>query len=635
MNKMIKVLVLLMAPLFLGASDFMDYTTLMNQKMETERRLEDHLQGIVSRIVGEGRSTVLVSVNLSDLSRSRETVEEWLERGEDAERRLPMREEYLPGIPRREDMAERETEVAERAGGKRLQDVITLPSEFIESMRISLILDSTISETVIATVENVITEVMDLDAARGDRLTIQTVDFAGRTVDFMGFLFNPYFYVISLVLIIITILALFLFGPLKKFLFATLQTMKDLKGMKSETEYSGGGGGGGGGFGITPDGEIEMEEEIEEDEELKEGEEADIEGEEEDEEFKKMTYIPLKFLENKDLKKLAYLLSFEKPEVGALLLKYLSPPRAAKVLSSIPGEERTIGITREIVKFQRTSKEVMQKIDEFLSRKIDYIAGGAESLVEMIEMMDEEKREQLLNQISSEDPEFAEKIKKRIFSFENIVNMDDPSIQTLIQEMETADLGAALKNVSEEVRNKFVSNMSEGAAALLKEEIEFGKKMTEEQIKQKQMEVVAKIKDLETSGSIAPVTGASKEELWVEELGEGEKEGVLEEIIKAAQEAYDKKQELEAAEAAGRQDDEAAFESYRKGLELYKHQDYDNAIKEFNKSIASNPSLWQSYQYIGSCYLALDNQDGAKKAYRKALELNPSNEQLRQWLESH
>ncbi len=631
MNKIIKIMVLILAPLLLGASDFMDYTTLMNQKMETERRLEDHLQGIISRIVGEGRATVLVSVNLSDLSRSRETVEEWLERDEDAERRLPMREEYLPGIPRREDMTERETEVAERVGGKRLQDVITLPSEFIDNMRISLIIDSTIPETVIATIENVITEVMDLDAARGDRLTIQTVDFAGRTVDFMGLLFNPNFYVVALVVIALTILSLFLFGPLRKFLFTTLQTMKDLKEMKSETEYTGGGSGGGGGFGITPDGEIEMEEEIEGDEEeQKEGGE-DIE----DEEFKKMTYIPLKFLENKDLKKLAYLLSFEKPEVVALLLKYLPSPRAAKVLSSIPGEEKTIGIPKEIVKFQRTSKEVMQKIDEFLSRKIDYIAGGVESLVEMFEMMDEEKREQLLKQMSSEDPEFAEKIQKRIFSFENIVNMDDVSIQTLIQEMETADLGAALKNVSEEAKNKFISNMSEGAAALLKEEIEFGKKLTEEQIKQKQMEVVAKIKDLEASGSISSVTGASKEELWVEELGEGEKEGVLEEIIKAAQEAYDKKQQLEAAEAVGQQDDEAAFESYRKGLELYKKEDYENAIKEFNKSIASNPSLWQSYQYIGSCCLALDNEAGAKKAYQKALELNPSNQQLRQWLNSH
>ena len=618
--------------LILGAADFMDYTTVINQKMQTEKRIEEHLQGIVSKIVGEGRSTVIVSIQVADLTKSRVKTEQWMERAEDERAAaLPVQEEVLPGIPVRPRVEEREVErpSPEKEGGKRIEDILTLPSEFIRSIRVNLILDKAIPDDTVATVESVINDVIDMNPARGDRVTIQRVDFAGRRINFIGFLFNPYFYVILLILVTLTVAALFLFGPLRKFLFAALQTMKDLKGIKSETEYtgSGAGGGGGGAFGGVGAGmgagEIEIEEELEK--RKKEAEEK-----EKVKEFEKMSYKPLKFLEEKDLKKLAYLLNYEKPEVAAILFGYLDSEKVVKIMASLSPEKRP-GIMKNMIKIQRTSCEIMQKIDDFLSQKIDYVIGGADKLVSILEVMNEEERDNLIKSLSEDDEEFAEKIKSRIFSFDNIIKLDDEAMQVVIQSLDTKDIGVALKNAPDEIKNKFVSNMSEGAAALLKEEIEFGKKVTEAEIKGKQSQVVAKIKQLESEGTIKGVTGAGGDELWKEELGEEEKTGVLEEIIKAAKSAISKKEAIEKDADVGSQD-EVAFNFYEQGLNAYKVENYEEAIKQFSQSIEYNPNVWQTYQYLGSCYTAIGDDENAKTAYRKSLELNPENAELKEFL---
>ncbi|MDA3793030.1 MAG: tetratricopeptide repeat protein, partial [Elusimicrobia bacterium] len=387
------------------------------------------------------------------------------------------------------------------------------------------------------------------------------------------------------------------------------------------------------------EGEMEYEEEIEEEtkgegeegegEEIKEGEEL------EEEEFEKMTYKPLKFLEDKDYKKLAYLLNFEKPDIAALIIDYLDASKAVKVMASLPADKKYL-VAKSMVKVRRSSKEVMQHVDDFLSKKIDYVTGGAEKLVSMIELMPEEERESLLENLSQDEPEFAEKIKSKIFSFDDIISLDEAAIQMLIQAMETQDIGMALKNASEEIKEKFMENMSEGAAALLKEEIEFGKKLTGGQIKNKQQEIVAKIKELESDGTISGVTGAGTAELWDEELGEDDKEAVLEGIIEAAHEALDKKKEEEVSSvAAGANDDETAFKFYEQGLQAYKKEDYNGAIEKFERSQEYNASIWQTHQYLGSCYMALANEAKAKEEYQKSLSLNPDNAELAEWVKTH
>ena len=106
MNKYTRLLILAFLPLLIAAAEFSDYTTLINQKMATERRLEDHLGGIVSKIVGEGRSSVIVNVELTDMTKSRVQTEQWLEKAKD-EVDTPEAEEFLPGIPLKSKVEEK------------------------------------------------------------------------------------------------------------------------------------------------------------------------------------------------------------------------------------------------------------------------------------------------------------------------------------------------------------------------------------------------------------------------------------------------------------------------------------------------------------------------------------------------
>ncbi|MFC2092080.1 FliG C-terminal domain-containing protein [Elusimicrobiota bacterium] len=645
MKKYIKLIILLFIPFLIGQAEFSDYTTLINQKMVTERRLEEHIGGIVSKVIGEGRSTVIISVELSDMKKSRIKTEQWLEKATENVKGPAQAEEFLPGIPLKSSLKE-EDDIPEKSGGKKIEDILTLPAEFIKSIKVSLVIDKTIPDDVVATVETIINDIMDLDPARGDRLTIQRVSFADRAVDFVSFLFNPYFYIISIVLLTLAIMALFLFGPLRKFLFAALQTLKDLKGIKSQTEVAAAGSAGAGAAGMgVGEGEMEMEEEEEsseteegpqEGQDSGEGQSGVLEGGElEEEEFEKMTYKPLKFLEDKDLKKLAYLLNFEPPEVGALLISYLGSDKAAKVMIAIPSEKRA-QVAKSIVKIQQSDKEILQHIDEFLSKKIEYVAGGADKLVSLMEMMNDEERDNLLESLSEDDPEFAEKIRNKILGFENVANLDDNAIQLIIQELETRDLGIALKNTNEDIKQKFISNMSEGAAALLKEEIEFGRMVSESEIKVKQGEIISKVKQLEAEGMISGLSGAGVEELWEEEIGTEKEEGVMKHIIDAAHHALsqEKTKMADAGMDVGDKD-EVAFEYYQKGLQAYKDEDYAEAIEQFQWSIKYNPDVWQTHQYVGSCYLATGDDESAKKAYGKSLQLNPDNSELKSWLQSH
>jgi tetratricopeptide (TPR) repeat protein len=177
--------------------------------------------------------------------------------------------------------------------------------------------------------------------------------------------------------------------------------------------------------------------------------------------------------------------------------------------------------------------------------------------------------------------------------------------------------------------------MSEGAAALLKEEIEFGRKASESQGKAKQFEIIAKVKRLESEGLISGVSRGSAE-LWEEELGAEEGEGVLEYIIKAAQKALEQQSSgQENSSTENESSDEAAFKFYEQGLAAYKEQNYDVAIKNFNQSLKYNPGVWQTHQYVGACYLAIGDEANAKKSYSKSLELNPENSELREWLMTH
>ena len=81
--------------------------------------------------------------------------------------------------------------------------------------------------------------------------------------------------------------------------------------------------------------------------------------------------------------------------------------------------------------------------------------------------------------------------------------------------------------------------------------------------------------------------------------------------------------------------DEEAFEFYQKGLDAYKEENYEEAIEYFRQSLRYNSDVWQTHQYLGTCYLAIGDDTSAKRSYSKSLQLNPDNPELKEWLQTH
>ncbi|MBB6674593.1 flagellar motor switch protein FliG [Cohnella nanjingensis] len=203
----------------------------------------------------------------------------------------------------------------------------------------------------------------------------------------------------------------------------------------------------------------------------------------------------------------------ENPQTIALVLSYLQPDQSSAVLSSLP-QDKQADVARRIALMDSTSPEVISQVERVLEQKLsatvtqDYTnAGGIEAIVQILNGVDRGTERTILDSLEIQDPELAEEIKKRMFVFEDIVNLDNRSIQRIIRDIENADLQLALKVASEEVRDAIFRNMSKRMAETFKEEMEYMGPVRLRDVEEAQTRIVATIRRLEESGEIIIARG--------------------------------------------------------------------------------------------------------------------------------
>ncbi|MFD1952678.1 flagellar motor switch protein FliG [Paenibacillus thailandensis] len=203
----------------------------------------------------------------------------------------------------------------------------------------------------------------------------------------------------------------------------------------------------------------------------------------------------------------------ENSQTIALVLSYLQPEQASHILSSLP-QEKQADVARRVALMNSTSPEVISQVERVLEQKLsatvtqDYTnAGGIDSIVQILNGVDRGTERTILDALEIDDPELAEEIKKRMFVFEDIVNIDNRSIQRIIRDIENADLQLALKVASEEVREAIFRNMSKRMAETFKEEMEFMGPVRLRDVEEAQTRIVATIRRLEEAGEIIIARG--------------------------------------------------------------------------------------------------------------------------------
>ncbi|MGI6576332.1 MAG: flagellar motor switch protein FliG [bacterium] len=227
---------------------------------------------------------------------------------------------------------------------------------------------------------------------------------------------------------------------------------------------------------------------------------------------------PFDFIRATEPSQLLTFIHGEHPQTIALILAFLRPEQAGAILTALPGEKQ-LEVAKRIALMDRTSPEIIQEVEHVLEERLSSLAGqgyaqagGIESLVQVLNQVDRATEKIILESLEEQDPDLAEEIKRRLFTFEDITQLDDRSIMRILREIDLSkDLPLALKVASEEVKNKIFTNMSKRAVDTLREEIDYLGPVRLREIEESQQKIVNTIRKLEEMGEIIIARGGEDE----------------------------------------------------------------------------------------------------------------------------
>ncbi|KXL54498.1 flagellar motor switch protein FliG [Anaerotignum neopropionicum] len=219
------------------------------------------------------------------------------------------------------------------------------------------------------------------------------------------------------------------------------------------------------------------------------------------------------FLSKYDDLSIFSILSNERPQTIALVLSYMDSDRAASIISGLP-EQRKINVVEAIARMDSAAPEAMKIVEQEIEKKLssvmttDYTKiGGIDYIAEVMNYVDRGDEKYIFDELSKKDIELVEEIRKKMFVFEDIVGMDNLSIQRVIREVDQKDLVYALKGAQGEVANVIFANMSARMTETIKSELEITTNVRVRDVEDAQQRVVAAIRKLEDAGQIVVSKG--------------------------------------------------------------------------------------------------------------------------------
>ena len=226
---------------------------------------------------------------------------------------------------------------------------------------------------------------------------------------------------------------------------------------------------------------------------------------------------PFEFVRKTDASQLLNFIQDEHPQTIALILSYLSSNQASAIISALASDKQT-DVAKRIAQMDRTSPDVIKEVEKVLEQKLaslvnqDYtIVGGVDSIVDILNTVDRGTEKHIMESLEIEDPELADEIRKKMFVFEDILSLDDRSIQRVLREVDNNELAVALKGSNEEVQNLIFSNLSKRLATMIREDMDFMGPVRMKDVEEAQQKIVNIIRKLEDSAEIIITRGGGDE----------------------------------------------------------------------------------------------------------------------------
>ena len=217
---------------------------------------------------------------------------------------------------------------------------------------------------------------------------------------------------------------------------------------------------------------------------------------------------PFAFLQKAESANLLTFIQEEHPQTIALIVSHLPHHKASEILVGLPAQKQ-IEVVRRVANMEQTNPEVIRDVELALESRLSNMigtqsekVGGVETVAEILNLVDRSTERTIMQGVESEDPDLVEEIRRRMFVFEDINNVNDKGIQAVLKEVENDELCLALKTASEALKNKILSNMSSRAAESIREDMEFMGPVRVSDVESAQQRIVDIVRRLEESGEI-------------------------------------------------------------------------------------------------------------------------------------
>ena len=219
------------------------------------------------------------------------------------------------------------------------------------------------------------------------------------------------------------------------------------------------------------------------------------------------------FLDKADVKSLYSALQNERPQTMALVLSYVDPSKAAGVVEQLP-PERQVRVVEAIATMESASPAAIKIIEAEMERKFSSMMttsnvklGGVDYVADIMNNLDRSSEKAIFDRLGVNNAELADEIRKRMFVFEDIITLDDRSVQRVIANCDQRDVVLALKSANGEVSNKLFMNMSARMAEAVRDDLEITTNVRMKDVEDAQQRIVGVIRDLEERNEIVILKG--------------------------------------------------------------------------------------------------------------------------------
>lgn len=227
--------------------------------------------------------------------------------------------------------------------------------------------------------------------------------------------------------------------------------------------------------------------------------------------------VPFAFLQKAGAENLLTFITEEHPQTIALVMSHLPASLSAEVLAGLPSNKQ-LEVVRRVATMEQTSPEVVSDIENTLRTRMKSLfnqktekAGGIAAVVQILNVTDRMTNKGILESLDQEDHDLADEIRRLMFVFDDLLKLDDKSIQSVLKEVDNSQWSVALKGASEEIKARIMSNLSQRAAEMLKEEMEYLGPVRLSDVEAMQQQIVDIVRRLEESGQIVVAGGGSEQ----------------------------------------------------------------------------------------------------------------------------